>query len=226
MDFSDLGSARYLLAAGAGPGGIAATLADDYSRDQNNKKRDAEYNYQQNKVNLANQNRENRNADMAEGSKYGQELFVNDPEMQQLKQRYAEQSQGYSGSEFGALRAGARAEMAGERASAQNSLQGKAAKQGVTGARAAAMSGAANEKYVGQQAQAERQMAVDNAKMIRQGTNDLSSFIMRQKMGVLGTSLGFAQMGVADRTGAAQQALAEKKEDKGWVNDFLGNPFG
>lgn len=215
FDLDDLGSAKYLVNP------IMAHIGD-YNREKENNARD----YEANKANLPGQYKAARNADIVEGKQYGQDLFVNDPEMQQLKQRYSDQSQGYSGAEFGALRAGARAEMAGERASAQNSLQGKAAKQGVTGARAAAMSGAANEKYVAQQAQAERQMAVDNAKMIRQGTNDLSSFIMRQKMGVLGTSLGFAQMGVADRTGAAQQALAEKKQNKGLLGGGMDFLFG
>lgn len=133
----------------------------------------------------------------------GKELFQDDPRMKEMLQRRQDLSQGYSGQELGALREGARREIAGQRQGYLGQMRSNLARQGVGGARAAAMTDAANQKYAQAGAQAERQMLLDSAKLKREGVSDLQDYLFRQKYGELGTGMGYGQMAVAEN--AAQQ---------------------
>lgn len=143
------------------------------------------------------------------GAAKGQEEFMNDPEMQNLKKLREQYAQGYSGEELGGMRQTARGEIAGAQQSAQRQMASKAARGGVGGARAAAMSGAQAQQGVKTVADAERKMALDSANMKRQGAADLQDFIFRQKLGKMGTAAGFMSMGSSDY--AAQQGAAANR---------------
>lgn len=162
-----------------------------------------------------------RAADMAAGRARGQEIFYDDPDMKMLRQKREDLAKGYSGEELGALRQTARGEIAGQRSNYLRSMHSNLAKGGVGGARGAAIRGAADQKFAQTGADAERKMALDSGNMVRQGTNDLQDYIFRQKYGGLGTELGYAQLGTADRSAAAA-AAANNKENKGFLSGLFG----
>lgn len=171
---------------------------------------------------LSGSNADARNADLEAGYAKGKELFYNDPEMQQLKKTREDLAKGYNGQELGAIRGEARSQISGQRQGYQNQLTSNLARGGVGGARAAAVKSAADQGYNKNAASAERQMAADNANMVRQGQNNLQDFIFNQKYGELGTGLGYAQLGVADRSADAQAALAAQQGKKGVMDDLFG----
>lgn len=167
-----------------------------------------------------------RQRDLEAGYAKGKELFYDDPDMQSLRKRREDLSKGYSGEELGALRATARGEIAGQRASDQARLSSNLGRGGVGGARAAAVRGATDQRYAGMNQDNERKMALDSANMVRSGTNDLQDFIFRQKYGQLGTGVSYGQMGVADRTADKQNALNNQQQDRGLLGNFLKPLFG
>ena len=100
------------------------------------------------------------------------------------------------------------------------------ARGGVGGARGAAIRGANDQKYATINADNERKMALDSANMVRSGTNDLQDFIFRQKYGMLGTCLGYGQLGVADRTTAETAKINNQAQDRGIFGNILKPFFG
>lgn len=167
-----------------------------------------------------------RSADMEAGYKRGREIFYDDPDMKDLRARRMDLSKGYNGQELGAMRGQAQSEIEGQRSNYMRAMQGKLAKAGVGGARAAAMGAAADKGFQQNRAEMERKMTLDNAGMVREGTKDLQDFLMRQKYGMLGTGLGYAQLGVADRTADAQAAIASKERPKGFVGQLWEDTVG
>lgn len=155
-----------------------------------------------------------RQNDMDAGYAKGKEIFYDDPEMAKLKTTREEMAKGYDGAELGAMRATARGEVAGQRDNDQRRLASNLARGGVGGARAAAMRGSADQKYSAVNADNERKMALESANMKRTGTDSLQDFMFRQKYGMLGTGIGYGQLGVADRSADAQLAAANKPEEK------------
>lgn len=162
-----------------------------------------------------------RQADMDAGYAKGKEIFYDDPDMKDLRERRMDLSKGYNGQELGAMREQARNEMQGKRAGYMQQLAARQAKSGMGGARAAAAQAAADRGFQQNAGEMERKMTLDNANQVREGTKDLQDFLMRQKYGMLGTGIGYGQMGVADRTAGAQMAAANRPEKKG----FLSNVF-
>lgn len=158
-----------------------------------------------------------READMAAGRKRGEEIF-RDSEMNALGARYADLAKGYSGQELGALRGSARNQIADQQNAYSRQLASNAARAGVGGARRAAMLQAGNEGFNKNTAAFERGLTADNAALIRSGLDKEADFRMGQKYGGLGTELGYAQLGVSDRTQANQAANNQK--DGGGFNIF------
>ena len=177
------------------------------------------------KVVTTNTNAADRENDLAAGYAKGREIFYDDPEMKALKARREDLAKGYSGEELGAIRQTARGEVAGQRDSDQRRLTSNLARGGVGGARGAAIRGATDQKYATINADNERKMALDSANMVRSGTNDLQDFIFRQKYGMLGTGLGYGQLGVSDRTAAQQTALNNQQGKKGFLSGILDSIF-
>lgn len=142
------------------------------------------------------------------GQQEGKRLFYDDPDMQMMRQRRMDLSQGYDGKELGAMRESARREIAGQSKGYMNQLGSNLARQGVGGARAAAVKGAAGQKFAETGAEAERRMLLDSAKMKREGTSDLQQFLMNQRYGQLSTGLGYGQLASAYNTADAMRASA------------------
>lgn len=161
-----------------------------------------------------------RYADIEAGNAAGKKEFYDDPDMQMLRKKREGMADGYDGKEYGALRQSARDELKGQRSSYLNTLSSNLARGGVGGARAAAIRGAADQKFAAQNAENERKLLLDSARMKREGTNDLQDFLFRQKYGMLGTGLGYGQLGATDR-GTAAAAAANQPAKKG----FLGSIF-
>lgn len=153
-----------------------------------------------------------RQGDMNAGLAYGQDLFYSNPDMQDMRARREDLAKGYSGQELGALRQTARGEIAGQRQSYLRQMASNLGRGGVGGARGAAMRGAADAKMAAGGAEAERKMALDSGNMVRQGTNDLQDFLMRQLYGKAGMGIGFGQQGSADA--AAKMANAANQGGK------------
>lgn len=167
-----------------------------------------------------------RNSDMEAGYKKGKEIFYDDPDMIDLRNRYQDLSSGYNGQELGAMREQARSETEGQRNKGVRQLGANLARAGVGGARGAAMQSSADQGYAKNRDELERKMTLDNANLVRSGTNDLKDYLMRQKYGVLGTGLGYAQLGTADRTAEAQTALANKEPKRGIVGQLWEDTVG
>ena len=132
------------------------------------------------------------------GRALGQKEFYDDPDMMKMRKTREDLAQGYSGSELGALRGEAQANVAGQRSTYMDQLRGNLAKSGVGGARAAAIQGAGNQKFASQGAENERKLLLDSAKMKREGVNDLQDYLMRQKLGALGLAYGQQALSSAD----------------------------
>lgn len=139
-----------------------------------------------------------------EGYGRGREIFYDDPDMIALRRVREDLAKGYDGSELGAIRATARGEIAGQRATDARRLSSNLARGGVGGARAAAIRSTADQKYGETVAEAERKIALDSASMKRQGADSLQDFMFRQKYGAAGMGVGNAQLDSADY--AAEQA--------------------
>lgn len=132
------------------------------------------------------------------GANLGQKEFYDDPDMIKMRQTREDLAQGYSGSELGALRGEAKANVAGQRSAYMDQLRGNLAKGGVGGARGAVIQNQANQKFAEQGAEGERKVLLDSAKMKREGVNDLQDYIMRQKLGKLGLAYGQQALSSAD----------------------------
>ena len=156
-----------------------------------------------------------RAKDLETGYARGQKEFYDDPDMQMLRAKREDLAKGYSGETLGALREQSRADLEGQRSKYLQSLSSNLAKGGVGGARAAAMQQQANLGFAGKRAEQERQINIDQAKQINQGTNSLQDFLFRQKYGKMGTGIGEAQLGVADRNAALQAQIANKEPKQG-----------
>jgi len=171
------------------------------------------------------QSASDRQADLESGYKRGREMFYNDPDMKAIRDRRFDLAQGYDGAQLGALREQSRSDLEGQRSKYLQSLQGNLGKGGVGGARAAAMVNQANTGFAANRAANERAINIDQAKQVRQGTNELQDFLMRQKLGEVGTGIGYGELGVADRTAATQAAIANKEPKKGFLGSLLGDLF-
>lgn len=148
-------------------------------------------------------------AAMGAGRERGQQVFYNDPDMQDLRRRRLDMAEGLNGQELGAMRTDARNQIAGQRSQYLRQLQSRAGRGGVGGARAAAMQGAADRGFQRNAAESERKMIVDNAALKRTGLNDLQDYYFRQKMGALGTELGYGQLSSAERAADAARKAAQ-----------------
>lgn len=163
-----------------------------------------------------------RAKDLETGYARGQKEFYDDPDMQTLRAQREDLAKGYSGEQLGALREQSRGDLQGQQSKYLQSLSSNLAKGGVGGARAAAMQQQANLGFAGKRAEQERLINIDQAKQVNQGTDKLQDFLFRQKYGKLGTGIGEAELGVADRNASMQAQIANKEKDKSLLDRFMG----
>ena len=141
----------------------------------------------------------NLDADYNKGYERGQDIFYNDPDMQDLRARQEDLAKGYSSEELGAKRASAREATQASRSNYLKSLQSRVGRAGIGGARAAAMQAEGDKGFQSANAESERKMLLDDANLTRTGTQSLQDFIFRQKYGALGSAIGEQQAGLAER---------------------------
>jgi len=151
-----------------------------------------------------------RDADMLAGRKRGAEVF-DAPDMLSRQARKDDLSKGYTGQELGALKGQAMSDIQGQRAGFTQQLMGNLARQGVGGARAAAVRGSADQGYNKNLTDFQRKLTADNAGLVRQGEQEATDFAMKRKYGGLSTELGYAQLGVNERTAANAAAATKEK---------------
>lgn len=165
-----------------------------------------------------------RNSDINYGRGIGKEIF-NSEEMTNAQKKYDDLAKGYSGEELGALKESANREIEGQRGGYLRSLSGQAARGGIGGARRAAMQGSADRGFLSTKADANRKLVADNANLVRQGTNDATNFLLQRRFGELGTGLGYAQLGSADRNASTQTQIAQQEPKKGILGQVFGGLF-
>jgi len=171
------------------------------------------------------ENAASRAKDLETGYARGQKEFYDDPDMQSLRSKREDLAKGYDGEQLGALREQARSDLGGQQSKYLQQLSSNLAKGGVGGARSAAMQQQANLGFAGKRAEQERLINIDQAKQVNQGTNSLQDFIFRQKYGKMGTGIGEAELGVADRNASMQAQIANKEKDKSLVDRLTGGIF-
>lgn len=174
--------------------------------------------------------REEREKDLAQGRARGQELFgktfyeQSRPErsgdISSVLERRKAQLQGFQAPEVSALRAEKAQQAAIQNKAAQKNLAAAQAKQGVRGGLAAAQQRQQLREQEGARAAAERDLFLAN---IAQQQNALNSYEQsirgaegeeinrfgKRQLGQLGTELGYAQLGAAERAGIQAQLLGE-----------------
>lgn len=166
-----------------------------------------------------------RNKDMESGYAKGRELFYDNQDMKDIRAKREDLAKGYNGEQLGALRGQARNEVEGQRSNYLRSLAGKTARAGVGGARAAAMQASADKGFGQNRAELERKLTLDNANLINKNTESLQDFLLKQRFGELSTGLGYAQLGVSDRSAANQAAIAGQEQKKGPLGQLFDGLF-
>jgi hypothetical protein len=178
-----------------------------------------------------------RQKDMLRGRARGQQLFGNEAlgrvgsdrsqEVKDIIARRQRQSQGYTPQEMNAFRGQQQGNIQRQIATQQRGLQQAQAGAGVFGPAALAQRKALQQQSLAQQGGTERQMFLDNIAQRRQGMNALEQSIGaarsdefgrkkfdlgqlgKEKLGEIGTEMGYAGLGAQERGGASQQALGE-----------------
>lgn len=156
-----------------------------------------------------------------QGNAAGTQEFINDPQMQALAAKRADLANGLNSTQMQAERGQAINQIQGQRQQYLRQLSGQAGKAGIGGARSIAMQASADKGFNQNAEQAERQLTMDNFNAVRQGTGDYQDFLMRQKLGKLGTGIAYGQLQAGQNASAAAAAAANQEPDKG----FLGNLF-
>ena len=186
---------------------------------------------------IAKQARAFRQADLAQGRKRGEELFgegslgrveaERQQEISDLIERRRAEAQGFSPEEQEAFRSQNISAIQRAQAGEQRGLRGRQAQLGITGPLAAAQESQIGQAAQRAQVEAERDLFLRNIEARRVGLGGLEQSItgaradelsrqqfnigqgQREKFGQIGTELGFAGLGVAERQGAAQQAIGQ-----------------
>jgi len=161
-----------------------------------------------------------RENDFTLGRVTGKDVFYS-PEMQAVAAKLKTQAKGYTPQEISAARAINNKKVEGIRTGSIRQVEGQAGKGQMGGARAAAMQGIADSGHLTNKLETERRLANDSAGQMRKGNNDAATFIMNQRFGELGTGLGFAGLGAADRASDAQIAIANRETKKGLLGNLL-----
>lgn len=175
---------------------------------------------------------EARDADMAKGRARGQELFGTPFVQASQGERSQDMAsviaarkagmQGYSAPETNALRDQMQQGVSRQEATTMRQLRGSQAQSGVRGALAATQQAQVLQEMGKQRAQAEREIFIQNMAQKQTGldkfeqslrgaeTEEIQRYGQRQT-GKLGTEMGYAQMGAADRAAIQQQLLGESQ---------------
>lgn len=150
-----------------------------------------------------------READMAYGRNIWSSLVGSRPEYAAIMNRYKDMSQGLNAQEMQAAREQMARGQQGAASSAMRSLYSNQAKSGIRGGMAGAQAARVGRQIASDRTAAEQKLLLDNYALRRQGLQDYSGAVNRDISGELGTGIGYAGLGVSDRTAAQQQAIAQ-----------------
>lgn len=150
-----------------------------------------------------------RDADMTAGRNIWSQLTGSRPEYAAIMNRYKDMSQGLNAQEMTAAREQMARGQQGQAQSAMRSLYSNQAKSGVRGGMAGAQASRVGRQIASDRTAAEQKLLLDNYALRRQGLQDYSGVVNRDISGELGTGIGYAGLGVSDRTAAQQAAAAQ-----------------
>jgi hypothetical protein len=150
-----------------------------------------------------------RESDMTYGRNLWSSLIGSRPEYTAVMNRYKDMSQGLNAEEMRAAREQMARGQQGAASGAMRSLYSNQAKSGIRGGMAGAQAARVGRQIASDRTAAEQKLMLDNYALKRQGLQDYSGAINRDISGELGTGVGYAGLGVSDRTAAQQAAVAQ-----------------
>lgn len=148
-----------------------------------------------------------RDEDMAAGRRAWADILSRNPEYGANLARMKDMSQGLNAQEMTAAREQMARGLQGQEQGAMRRLYSNQARSGIRGGMAGAQQMRLAQSNNQQRQAAEQKMLLDNYAIRKQGLQDYSGAVNRGISGEMATSMGYAGLGVADRT-AAQQAAA------------------
>lgn len=149
-----------------------------------------------------------RDEDMAAGRNAWADILRRNPEYGANLSRMKDMSQGLNAQEMNAAREQMARGLQGQEQGAMRRLYSNQAKSGVRGGMAGAQQMRLAQSNNQQRQAAEQKLLLDNYALKRQGLQDYSGAVNRGISGELATSMGYAGLGVADRTAAQQSAAS------------------
>ncbi len=152
---------------------------------------------------------------MNQGMEFGKKQFSQDPEMMRLRAIREQQAKGFSTPELAARKNLTLNENDANRAKTLQNLKSNLARSGVGGARAASMEAQADRSLGLAADDSNRKLLLDEAQQQNKGIDSLANDIYRTKLGEAGYTIGFAQLGAADKAAAAANAANQGGGDSG-----------
>jgi hypothetical protein len=153
--------------------------------------------------------RDAREADINSGAARWAALVGSRPEYKENLGRMRDMSQGLNAQEMLAAREQMARGVQGQTQGAMRSLYSNQARSGIRGGMAGAQAARVQQQGMRDRQAAEQKLLLDNYALRRQGLQDYSQAVNRDISGELGTGMGYAGLGVADRTASQQAAAAQ-----------------
>jgi hypothetical protein len=156
------------------------------------------------------QQRALRQQDIDRGMARGQEIFFNDPRINDIASRRKDLADGLNAKEMDAARGVMQTQMDNNDQRALRELLAGQGRAGVGGSRGAAQRAELKRKMNIDRANEERQYTLNQYEAKRQGLDDYQNLEMNRRFGQLAQGMGEAQLGVAERTGYMQNEIGRE----------------
>jgi hypothetical protein len=154
-----------------------------------------------------------RDADIDAGEKLGKKYF-DTPEMQEILRRRMAFANGLTDPEFAAVRQRGDDEINTAMQTGLRALRSNQAASGIRGGAAGAQALNLLANINSQRQKMANELAIQDIAMRRQGLNDYEGSYTGQRANILGTAMGNAGLGSADRTSAQQYLLGQRFLDQ------------
>lgn len=171
-----------------------------------------------------------READMTYGRNIWASITGSRPEYAAVMNRYKDMSQGLNAQEMQAAREQMARGQQGAGQTAMRALYSNQARSGIRGGMAGAQAARVGRQIASDRTAAEQKLLLDNYALKRQGLQDYSTVLNRDISGELGTGVGYAGLGVSDRTAAQQAAISQamaqaNNRQGGLLSSIFGDLF-
>lgn len=166
-----------------------------------------------------------RNADIRAGQGRWQDA-TSDPRYQEVMGRYSDMSQGLNAQEMQAAREQMQRGLQSQQQNAMRQLYQQQARSGVRGGMAGAQQARLQRQAAQDRNAAEQALLIKNYDLRRQGLQDYGQIVNRDIAGLMGSGFAEASLGVADRTGMQQMAIAQAMQNAANRRGLLGTIFG